>query len=100
MKWILLILILPQVAMATVTVGNMDCPSQFEGRVNEKIEPVGAQSGFATDTVVFTNNRTIKGEVDEKVFVEVLKNGPFEVEPGEDYHVQLRDGKVCWIEKI
>ena len=100
MKWILLILILPQVARATVTVGNMDCPSQFEGRVIEKIEPMGAQSGFATDTVVFSNNRTLKGEVNDKVVIEVLKNGPFDLELGEDYQVQLRDGKVCWIEKI
>ena len=100
MKWILLILILPQVAMATVTVGNMDCPSQFEGRVSEKIEAMGAQAGFATDKVVFINNRTVKGDVNDKVFVEVLKNGPFDLELGEDYHVQLRDGKVCWIEKI
>jgi hypothetical protein len=100
MKWILIFAILPQVAFATVTVGNMDCPTQFEGRVSQKIEPMGAQTGFATDKVVFINNRTIKGEVDEKVFVDVLKEGPFDLEQGEDYQVQLRDGKVCWIEKI
>jgi hypothetical protein len=100
MKWILFLAILPQMALATVTVGNMDCPTQFEGRVSQKIEPLGAQSGFATDTVVFINNRTIKGVVDDKVFLDVLKNGPFDLEQGEDYHVQLRDGKLCWIEKL
>ncbi len=100
MKWLFFLAVFPQISFATVTVGKMDCPTQFEGRVNEIIEPMGATIGFATNKVVFTNNHTLKGEVKDQVIVDILKNGPFDIEKGEDYQVQLRDGKICWIEKL
>ena len=85
---------------STVTVGSVDCPVQFEGRVKEIIEPVGASGFFDANTVVFENQRTIKGEVNEKVLLEVLQKGPFKVAAEKDYRVQLRNGKLCWIEEI
>lgn len=85
---------------ATVTVGSNDCPIQFEGRVKEIIEPVGASDFFDANTVVFENQRTVKGEVEEQVTLEVLQNGPFKVATEKDYRVQMRNGKLCWIEEI
>ncbi len=87
-------------SLATVTVENVDCPVQFEGRVQEVIKSVGPSSPFAIQTVIFQNNRTIKGNVKSQIPVEILENGPIHVEEGKDYSVQLRSGRVCQIESI
>ena len=100
MGLILSALFVTSLSFATVTVGKVDCPVQFEGRVENIIEGVGTSSAFITQKVVFKNLSTIKGDVDEDVAVEMLEHGPFEIERGEDYRVQLRDGHVCWVEKI
>lgn len=85
---------------ATVTAGASDCPTHFEGKVKEIIGPVGASSFFSANKVVFENQRTLKGEVDQQVLLDVLQNGPFKVEPDKEYLVQLRHGKLCWMEEI
>lgn len=85
---------------ATVTAGAEDCPVQFEGRVKEIIEPVGAADYFSANKVVFENQRTLKGEANDQVLLDILQNGPFKVEAQKDYRVKLRNGKLCWIEEI
>ena len=85
---------------STVTAGAQDCPEQFEGRVKEIIEPVGATNFFSTNKVVFENLRTLKGEVAEQVLVDVLQNGPFTVEAEKDYRLFTRNGKLCWLAEI
>lgn len=85
---------------ATVTVGAIDCPVKFEGRVSEVIEPVGAVEALSTSNVVIENRHTIKGDVGDQVIFEILQNGPFKIEAGHEYRVQLRNGKLCWIEEI
>lgn len=100
MPLLLAIIFMTSFSFATVTVGNVDCPVQFEGRVEDFITGVGTSSAFATHNVVFKNLSNLKGDASEQVVVEMLEHGPFELERGEDYHVQLREGRVCWIEKI
>ncbi len=85
---------------STVTVDQLDCPTQFEGKVKEVIEEVGPSTPLSTHKVIFENQTTIKGDVEETITLDVLKHGPFEIEPGHDYLVQMRNGKLCWIEKI
>lgn len=85
---------------STVTTGANECPVQFEGRVKEVIEPVGATDIFSMNKVVFENQRTLKGEVDEQVLLDVLQNGPFKVEAEKEYRVHLRGGKLCWMEEL
>jgi hypothetical protein len=85
---------------STVTVGELDCPTQFEGRVKEVMEELGPTTPLSTNKVIFQNQATIKGEVGDTVTLDVLKHGPFEIEPGKDYLVQMRKGKLCWIEKL
>lgn len=97
---IIALTIFSPLAFSTVTVDNLDCPTQFEGRVKEVIKSVGPSSPFSTQTVIFQNNRTLKGEVKDQLAVEVLQNGPIQVEEGHDYAVQLRSGRVCQIESI
>lgn len=96
----LIVMILSLPSWSTVTVGTQDCPTQFEGKVKEIIEPVGSTSAFSMNKVVLENQRTLKGEVDEQVLLDVLQNGPFKVEPEKEYLVQLREGRLCWIEEI
>lgn len=72
----------------------------FEGRVKEIIEPFGPTDVFSMNKVVFENQRTLKGEVEDKVILDILQNGPFKVEVDKDYRVQLRGGKLCWMEEI
>ncbi len=86
--------------MATLTVGVSNCLVQLEARVKEIIEPLGATDIFSTNKVVFENLRTLKGEADEQVVLEVLQNGPFKLAVDKDYRVQLRNGKLCWLEEL
>lgn len=100
MPFLITALLMSSFSFATMTIGKVDCPVQFEGRVEEFVKGVGTSSAFSTQTVLFKNLSTIKGDANEQVAIEVLEHGPFELELGEDYHVQVRDGRVCWIEKI
>jgi hypothetical protein len=100
MPFILAILMICSFSMATVTIGKVDCPVQFEGRVEDIVEGTGTGSAFSTHTVVFKNLSTIKGQVAEQMSVEMLEHGPFEIERGKDYRIQLRAGNVCWIDKL
>lgn len=96
----LFVIILSLPVWGTVVTGSNDCPIQFEGRVKEIIEPVGPQDFFSVNKVVLENQRTLKGQVNQQVFLDVLQNGPFKVEIDKDYLVQLRNGKLCWMEEI
>lgn len=100
MGYLLAVLVMSSFSFATVTIGKIDCPVQFEGRVESIVGEVGADSALSTQKVVFKNLSTLKGEVDDQVAIEMLEHGPFKIESGEDYHVQLREGRVCWVEKI
>lgn len=85
---------------STVTVDQLDCPIQFEGKVKEIMDELGPSNPLSTQKVIFENRATIKGEVRDTITLDVLKHGPFEIEPGEEYLVQMRGEKLCWIEKI
>ena len=97
---IVLMIVFSFPSWATVTAGAQDCPTHFEGKVKEIIEPLGSEDFFAANKVVFENHQTIKGSAGDKVLVDILQNGPFKVEADKDYRVQLRDGNLCWIEEI
>jgi hypothetical protein len=96
----LIMMIFSQFSWSTVTAGSLDCPTQFEGRVKNIIEPVGSADFFAVNKVVFETTRELKGEVEEQVLLDILQNGPFKVSTDKEYRVQLRDGKLCWMEEI
>ena len=102
MKWLTLVLfsVMALQSQATVMSSHHLCSEEFQGRVKELIEEVGPDSAFALQKVVFENELTLKGNVEELVAIEMLKNGPFKLEPGKDYRVLLRKGKLCWIEEI
>lgn len=96
----LIVMIFSLPSWSTVVAGAADCPIQFEGRVKEVIEPAGPTDIFSSNKVVFENLRSLKGEADEQVSLDILQNGPFKVEADKEYRVQLRAGKLCWMEEI
>lgn len=96
----LIVIIFSLPSWATVVAGASECPTQFEGRVKDIIKPVGTTDVFSVDQVVFETDRTLKGNVPDQVVLEVLQNGPYQLERDRDYKVQVRNGKVCWIEEI
>ncbi len=96
----LAVLLLSLPSWSTVTAGAIDCPDHFEGKVKQVIEPVGATNAFSVNQVVFENRQTLKGEVEEQVVLGILQNGPFHIETEKEYRVQLRNGKLCWMEEI
>jgi hypothetical protein len=102
MPWMLtlLMLILPGPGWTTVTAGSMDCPQQFEGRVLSIQDEGQTDAFFALDKVVLDNRQTLKGEVPDTVTIELVKGGPFELEVGKQYFIQMRSGRLCWAEEI
>jgi hypothetical protein len=102
MRWILtlVLMISPVLLKATVTVGSMDCPQQFEGRVISISDEEQSGSLFNLERVELENLRTLKGEVKNKVFIEIIRGGPFELDAGKSYSVQMRSGRLCWVEEI
>jgi len=97
-KLIFFFLIMIGNAFATVKVGQ--CPEEFIGRVKSKQDAVISGRTFETEEIIFSNVETLRGEVDEEVILELLKGGPFKLEEGLEYRVQLRNGKLCWLEKV
>lgn len=83
---------------STVTVGS--CPDAFEGKVKAMANGMGAQEAFSIQKVIFSNQKNLRGKLPDQVIVDMLENGPFELEAGKEYRVQLRNGKLCWIEAI
>jgi hypothetical protein len=90
MKWFLLGMMVSSLSWATVTVEQANCPDEFVSSVKDIVEPLGAISLFSKEKVIFENNKTL----------DVLMNGPFEIEVGKEYRVQMREDKLCWIELL
>jgi hypothetical protein len=96
----LLLTFLMSSSFATVTVEKVDCPDQFEGKVEQVIDDLGPDTTYSQQSIVFKNEHTLKGSPKEQVLLSMLKHGPFQFQVGEEYRVQLRSGNVCWIEKL
>jgi hypothetical protein len=97
---LMLLIVFSSASWATVTIDQPDCPQQFEGRVQSVLEADSPNSFLAADKVVLENRQTIRGQVPQRVQLEVVRGGPFRLEPGGEYRVQLRDGRLCWAEEI
>jgi hypothetical protein len=94
------LIFLSSTVFATVTISEIDCPEQFEGKVRAIVQEFGPEKTMSFQKVVFDNLHTLKGEVPKNVSLDILKNGPFSIEAGEEYRVQLNEGKLCWIERL
>jgi hypothetical protein len=97
MKWLIPMMVMFSIpAFSTVTVGNK-CPTEFEGVIKEIVPSVGPSQPFAIQKVIF---ETTDGSEEEQMQVDVLQNGGFDLERGKEYHVEIRDGRLCRIEQI
>ena len=100
MYLVVILTIVSSLSFATIKVGKINCPQKFEGKVEQVIDELGPSRALSTQRVVFKNLHTIQGQVEDQVQLDVLKYGPVKIEPGKDYQVQLRNGRLCWIEKL
>jgi hypothetical protein len=87
-------------SLATVKVGKVNCPQKFEGKVEQVIDELGPSRALSTQRVIFKNLNTLAGQVGDQVQLDILKYGPVKIESGKDYQVQLKNGRLCWIEKL
>jgi len=81
--------VLTSVALGAVTDGNR-CPETFTGQVKAILEESGPERAFAKNQVIFSDGQ----------IVSVLKNGPYQLQKGSVYRVELRDGKLCDVVEI
>jgi hypothetical protein len=100
MSFIMFILVSLPLSFATMVVKGVNCPQEFKGQVKDIIEDLGPGSAFAKQQIIFKNLQTMKGQVGEQLAIDVLKHGPVHFEIGYEYKVQLREGRICWIEQI
>ena len=84
---------------AVVVSPQAHCPDKFIGKVASIIPPA-VDSPFAVNKIIFTKIKTISGRVEERVFVDILKNGFEDFTVGESYTVSLREGVLCFIEPV
>ena len=97
MKWLIPLMVMMSAPCFAMLTTGAKCPTEFQGKVKEIIPSVGPSSAFSTMKVIFVKD----GEDDsDPVIVDVLENGPFEIERDKDYHVETRSGRVCKIEQI
>lgn len=82
-------------AFSMVTSGKK-CPTEFDGVVKEIIPSVGPSHAYSTKRVIFSNSQ----DESEQFQLDLLENGPVTVETGEEYHVEMRNGRLCRIEQI
>jgi hypothetical protein len=83
-KFVIVLILFSFSAFATVRQG--DCPQEFIGELKLKLEGNYNQKGYEIVQYV--------------VIVELLKFGPFKIEESKNYKIQLKNGKICWIEQL
>ncbi len=98
--WLVTCLLWTGPVLGMSVVPQVDCPTQFRAIASEVREPLDSDGPLAKQTIVFSVEQALKGKVQarEELAVELLKYGPVKVEAGQEYVVQLNQGKLCWIE--
>lgn len=95
MKWLMPMMVMVSFQSFAMVTSSGKCPVEFEGVVKEIIPSVGPSHAYSTQRIIFT-----KLDESEDVQLDVLVNGPVSPERGVEYHVEMRNGKLCKIEQI
>jgi hypothetical protein len=85
---------------------NVKCPKKFLGTVL-KIANAEAPS-FSKQAlgqlkkidVYFKNDETLRGEVENNLMIQTLKNGPAAFQEGKQYEVELRGNFLCSVKDL
>ncbi len=72
---------------------NVACPTKFEGTVVEVKELI--QSTYPKVSVQFHVTKFLKGNLDSKVIIEILRDGPLKFTEQQAYLVELSNGYLC-----
>jgi len=93
--WLFLCLIWTGPVWGMAAMAKVDCPLQVKATVQDVQQNYASESPMAMQRVHFTVDETLKGDASSELEVDILKHGPLSVEIGKQYHVQMRDGKLC-----
>lgn len=80
---------------------NVKCPKKFIGTVtkvaNAEAPSFSKQaSGYLKQVqVYFSNEETVRGEIEENLMIQTLKHGPTAFQEGKQYEVELRGNYIC-----
>ncbi len=72
---------------------NVACPTKFEGTVVEVKELI--QSTYPKVSVQFQVTKSLKGNLDSSVTIEILRDGPIKFDEKQSYLVELSNGFLC-----
>jgi len=85
---------------------NVKCPKKFLGTVTkvEKSEAPffskGAIGHLSKIQVYFKNDETVRGDVDQNVTIQTLRNGPTKFQEGNQYEVEMRENYICSAKRL
>lgn len=99
MKFFVLLLFVT-IFSASATVRSGKCPNEFIGELRSIVDQELNTSFIEIQKIRFINLETIRGNIGESFEAEFLKNSPFLLEEGEKYRIEMKNNKICWIEKI
>lgn len=99
MKFLFLLFFL-KLSFSEATVRSGNCPNKFIGKVKLLIDQESNGSYFQTQKIILQNLKTIYGNVEEELEIEFIKNSPFLIEEGKKYKIEMKNRKICWVEKI
>lgn len=76
-----------------------NCPKKFIGKVSEIAAPETPLHSLPKQLVEFKVIEHIEGDLQEFQYLEMLKNGPIEVEKGKKYLIEMNGNFICKIQK-
>ena len=85
---------------------NVKCPKKFVGTVTKVANseaPFFSQSSInqlKKVDVYFKNEETVRGNVDNTVMIQTLKNGPTKFQEGNQYEVEMRANYICSVKRL
>lgn len=85
---------------------NVKCPKKFVGTVTkvEKSEaPFFSQNAIGKLSkieVYFQNDETVRGDIDDTVMIQTLRNGPTQFQEGNQYEVEMRENYICSAKRL
>ena len=99
-SWFFICLMWTGPVWGMASVRRVDCPLQVRATVQEIQPVISLESPFPMQKVHFTIDESVKGESDNELDVQMLQNGPLNVEVGHQYVVQLKEGRICSLDAI
>ena len=85
---------------------NVKCPKKFVGTVTKVVKSeapffnANSANQLSKVDVHFKNEETVRGNVEDTLMIQTLKNGPTAFQEGKQYEVELRENYICSAAKL